>query len=102
MRTVGIGATARLLGVPAKVGLPPTAADFRTIPDGPQSTHSGRSLPSIAMLAHARPAAAVRDYLPGSAQVGGVPTLRQSLGERRGWADCVEKVDGSSVVAQFR
>ena len=39
----GIGVCLPSVDVPAKVRFPPTAADFRTIQDGPQSTHSGHS-----------------------------------------------------------
>ena len=38
---------------PMEVSIPPTAADFPTIRDGPQSTPSGRSLSLPSMTAHA-------------------------------------------------
>ena len=49
----------------ANGGSPPTAADFRTIQDGPQSTQSGYSLsmPSLALRLDRGQHVVVEDYL---------------------------------------
>jgi hypothetical protein len=47
-RTAAIGVVSLFVTRLAKVGNPPTAADRRTIQDGPQSTLSGHSLQTAA------------------------------------------------------